>query len=282
MPTYRYEAMDTTGTEIRDEIEADNQNEAQEQIRKMGFFVTKIRLKEPPVKLDAELAIPSGPTVEPDPRPRKAQEWTQAHDELIARYPRRSMWSKLRHPNRYMFIGWLMFLLPTLTAVGLYCVDFVEGTPPWVGNFVHLAMICMWLSYLIGIPALLFMLAVAVGMKLTKPDASDEDRRKKHEYFMLVYQARGNPLVKLVARLGHIILLFTLVLTGYVWTTVFFVILMVTASICLAGSMRIMKKYIEELSPEEIAELEALVAAQIAAIKPVVPNAEILGGGGKR
>jgi len=42
MPTYQYEAMDSTGQEIRDVIEADSQEEAQNTIRQKGYFVTKI------------------------------------------------------------------------------------------------------------------------------------------------------------------------------------------------------------------------------------------------
>ena len=42
MPTYQYEAMDSTGQEIRDVIEAASQEEAQNTIRQKGYFVTKI------------------------------------------------------------------------------------------------------------------------------------------------------------------------------------------------------------------------------------------------
>jgi len=42
MPTYQYEAMDSTGQEIRDVIEASSQEEAQNTIRQKGYFVTKI------------------------------------------------------------------------------------------------------------------------------------------------------------------------------------------------------------------------------------------------
>ncbi|REJ64704.1 MAG: type II secretion system F family protein [Planctomycetota bacterium] len=42
MPTYQYEAMDSTGQEIRDVIEAASPEEAQSTIRQKGYFVTKI------------------------------------------------------------------------------------------------------------------------------------------------------------------------------------------------------------------------------------------------
>ncbi len=42
MPTYKYEAMDTSGGEVKDSIDASTQEEAQQLIRQKGFFVTKI------------------------------------------------------------------------------------------------------------------------------------------------------------------------------------------------------------------------------------------------
>ncbi|MGQ9576011.1 MAG: type II secretion system F family protein [Thermoguttaceae bacterium] len=45
MPTYQFEAMDATGQEIKDVIEAPSQEEAQATIRQMGYFVTKISVK---------------------------------------------------------------------------------------------------------------------------------------------------------------------------------------------------------------------------------------------
>src|SRR6516165_11150707 len=42
MPTYKYEAMDTTGGEVKDSVEAASEEEAQQKIRQMGYFVTKI------------------------------------------------------------------------------------------------------------------------------------------------------------------------------------------------------------------------------------------------
>ncbi len=46
MPTYQFEAMDATGQEIKDVIEAPSEEEAQATIRQMGYFVTKIAVKK--------------------------------------------------------------------------------------------------------------------------------------------------------------------------------------------------------------------------------------------
>ena len=46
MPTYQFEAMDATGQEIKDVVEASSQDEAQATIRQMGYFVTKISVKK--------------------------------------------------------------------------------------------------------------------------------------------------------------------------------------------------------------------------------------------
>ena len=45
MPTFQYEAMDNTGLEVKDTIDAASEQEAQSRIREKGFFVTKIREK---------------------------------------------------------------------------------------------------------------------------------------------------------------------------------------------------------------------------------------------
>lgn len=42
MPQYKFEAMDATGTEVKDSIEAGSEDEAQQKIKQMGYFVTKI------------------------------------------------------------------------------------------------------------------------------------------------------------------------------------------------------------------------------------------------
>lgn len=46
MPVFQYEAMDSTGLEVKDTIEAPSEGEAQTMIREKGFYVTKIREKE--------------------------------------------------------------------------------------------------------------------------------------------------------------------------------------------------------------------------------------------
>lgn len=45
MPIYQYEAMDRTGREVKDAIDASTQEEAQQLIRQKGFFVTRISEK---------------------------------------------------------------------------------------------------------------------------------------------------------------------------------------------------------------------------------------------
>lgn len=42
MPTYKFEALDTSGEEVKDEIDATNEEEAQQKIKQMGYFVTKL------------------------------------------------------------------------------------------------------------------------------------------------------------------------------------------------------------------------------------------------
>ncbi|MBN1591196.1 MAG: type II secretion system F family protein [Pirellulales bacterium] len=46
MPTFQFEAMDSTGNEIKDMIDAPTEEEAQATIRQMGYFVTKISVKK--------------------------------------------------------------------------------------------------------------------------------------------------------------------------------------------------------------------------------------------
>ncbi|MDA1013113.1 MAG: type II secretion system F family protein [Planctomycetota bacterium] len=43
MPVYQYEAMDNTGTEVKDTVTAESEVEAQQAIRDQGLFVTKIQ-----------------------------------------------------------------------------------------------------------------------------------------------------------------------------------------------------------------------------------------------
>ena len=58
MPTYQFEAMDATGQEIKDVIEAPSEEEAQATIRQMGYFVTKISVKKIRKKADAKSTKP--------------------------------------------------------------------------------------------------------------------------------------------------------------------------------------------------------------------------------
>jgi type IV pilus assembly protein PilC len=57
MPTFQFEAMDASGAEIRDVVEAANQDEAQAMIRQQGYFVTKIAIKKSRGKPGAEKKI---------------------------------------------------------------------------------------------------------------------------------------------------------------------------------------------------------------------------------
>jgi len=65
MPTYQYEAMDNTGLEIKDTIDAQSEAEAQTMIREKGFFVTKIaekgRRKKDKTKADTKTVAKTGP-----------------------------------------------------------------------------------------------------------------------------------------------------------------------------------------------------------------------------
>jgi len=46
MPTFQFEAMDSTGAEIKDVIDAATEEDAQATIRQMGYFITKISVKK--------------------------------------------------------------------------------------------------------------------------------------------------------------------------------------------------------------------------------------------
>jgi type IV pilus assembly protein PilC len=61
MPVYQYEAMDNSGTEVKDSIEAESEAEAQQLIRDQGFFVTKINEQSKKRKKKAEKKVFSGP-----------------------------------------------------------------------------------------------------------------------------------------------------------------------------------------------------------------------------
>ena len=53
MPTFQFEAMDSTGAEIKDVIDAATEEDAQATIRQMGYFVTKISVKKARKKAEA-------------------------------------------------------------------------------------------------------------------------------------------------------------------------------------------------------------------------------------
>jgi type IV pilus assembly protein PilC len=42
MPTFKFEALDTAGSEVKDAVEASNEEEASQKIKAMGYFVTKL------------------------------------------------------------------------------------------------------------------------------------------------------------------------------------------------------------------------------------------------
>lgn len=54
MPFFKFEAMDATGQEIMDTLEAEHEAEAQNLVRQRGFFLTKIRRLEGPEERGAE------------------------------------------------------------------------------------------------------------------------------------------------------------------------------------------------------------------------------------
>src|SRR4030042_2197928 len=53
MPTFQFEAMDSTGAEIKDVIDAPTEEDAQATIRQMGYFVTKLTAKKSRKKTEA-------------------------------------------------------------------------------------------------------------------------------------------------------------------------------------------------------------------------------------
>lgn len=70
MPTFQYEAMDNTGLEIKDTVEAGSEAEAQQKIREKGFFVTKIAEKTKAAKKGKGK---DGKKTQPDAKKRQAQ-----------------------------------------------------------------------------------------------------------------------------------------------------------------------------------------------------------------
>ena len=72
MPVFQYEAMDNTGLEVKDTIEAPTEAEATTMIREKGFFVTKISEKNRKKKKKA------------DPKSRKQNKRKLAHSSQSA------------------------------------------------------------------------------------------------------------------------------------------------------------------------------------------------------
>ncbi|MCC7418714.1 MAG: type II secretion system F family protein [Planctomycetaceae bacterium] len=70
MPTFQYEAMDNTGLEIKDTVDAGSEAEAQQKIREKGFFVTKISEKTKAAKKGKGK---DGKKTQPDAKKRQAQ-----------------------------------------------------------------------------------------------------------------------------------------------------------------------------------------------------------------
>src|SRR5438552_11464097 len=61
MPTYQYEAMDTTGGEVKDTIDATSEEEAQQKIRSLGYFVTRLtEVATKAKKKDKKKAVAAG------------------------------------------------------------------------------------------------------------------------------------------------------------------------------------------------------------------------------
>ena len=63
MPVFQYEALDSQGVGIKDEVEALSQKEAISKIRNMGYFPTKVRIRGAAKKTAAK-----GPA---KPKPRR-------------------------------------------------------------------------------------------------------------------------------------------------------------------------------------------------------------------
>ncbi|HWB00260.1 MAG TPA: type II secretion system F family protein [Pirellulales bacterium] len=63
MPTYQFEAMNAQGKDIKDVIDAANEEEAQQTIKQMGYFVTKISVKKTRKAAAAKKAGGKGKTI---------------------------------------------------------------------------------------------------------------------------------------------------------------------------------------------------------------------------
>src|SRR5262245_6835231 len=68
MPVYAFEAMNSSGQEVRDEIEANSSEEAIAKIRTKGFFPTKVKEKQAKKKVAKKSSTAAATTVETSKR----------------------------------------------------------------------------------------------------------------------------------------------------------------------------------------------------------------------
>src|SRR3982750_4574598 len=62
MPTYQFEAMNSSGQEVKDDIDAADSAEAIAKIRQKGYFPTKVREKAAKKRVAKKQGSDSGPT----------------------------------------------------------------------------------------------------------------------------------------------------------------------------------------------------------------------------
>ena len=89
MPRFQYEAMDNTGLEIKDIIEAESEQQAQAKVREKGFFVIRIRSLEcNPLSLRDRVESLREPQSEPQSysEDRKSTRLNSSHTD-ISRMP---------------------------------------------------------------------------------------------------------------------------------------------------------------------------------------------------
>jgi hypothetical protein len=111
MPTYKYEATDTTGAEVKATVDARNEEEAQQKIRSLGYFVTR---------LTDMSGNPTPPTAAAPPpaKVRRKRPWFtrllsgRRFDDEVAVY---------RHSN--LFYWWPVWLVGFIFAAITYLGD---------------------------------------------------------------------------------------------------------------------------------------------------------------
>jgi len=72
MPTFQYEAMDNSGLEVKDTIEAGSEAEAQAKIKEKGYFVTRIVEKGKPGKKTKDGKTKQDPKTQADAKKKAA------------------------------------------------------------------------------------------------------------------------------------------------------------------------------------------------------------------